>query len=160
MKSNAISGRIITFFKSIYIRLFAIDDTPQKIAAGFGMGVFFGVMPAMGGLVAFFFAIIFKVNRASALLGGVLTNTWLSIPVFFLSARIGAAITGASYENIRAGWVGLLKNFKWAGLFKLSVFDIIAPVIIGYIAVSLIMGMLAYGAALIALKYGRRHKGI
>lgn len=148
------------FLKSIYLQLFAIDDTPQKIAAGFGMGIFFGVMPAMGPLIALFFAVVFKTNRASALLGSLLTNTWLSIPVFFLSAGIGSFLTGASYESIRRGWMDLSKNFEWAGLFKLSAYNIIWPVIIGYVIVSLVMGISAYAAVLLVLRLGRKIKKI
>jgi len=82
------------FFKVLYLKLFRIDDSPHKIALGFGLGVFLGVMPGMGLIAALAIAIIIKVNRIAALLGSILTNTWLSIPVFFLAVRTGSAVTG------------------------------------------------------------------
>lgn len=121
------------WLKLIYLKLFRINDSPQKIAIGLGLGVFFGVMPGMGLLAALFFAFIFRVNRAAALLGSILTNTWLSIPVFVLAVKTGTLITGISYKDFGKSWLG------------------IASVIIGYIAVSLCIGILAYLAAFIII---------
>lgn len=121
------------WLKLIYLKLFRINDSPQKVAIGLGLGVFFGIMPGLGPLAALFFAFLFKVNRAAALLGSVLTNTWLSIPVFALAVKAGFLITGMSYKDFGKNWIG------------------IASVIIGYIAVSLCVGVLAYLAALIII---------
>ena len=139
------------WLKLIYLKLFRINDTPQKIAVGLGLGVFFGVMPGMGPFAALFFAFIFRVNRAAALLGSILTNTWLSIPAFILAVKAGSLITGVSYKDINAGWSLLLKDFKWGSLFKLSVYNVIGPVMAGYVVVSLSIGVLAYLVALIII---------
>lgn len=46
-------NRIARLFKIVYFKLHRINDSPMKIAAGFGLGVFVGVMPGMGPVVAF-----------------------------------------------------------------------------------------------------------
>lgn len=143
--------------RPIYEKLFAIDDTPARISIGFGLGIFCGVMPGMGPLIALFFAFVLRVNRASALVGSLLTNTWLSIPVFFVAVKVGSFMTGTSCEAIRQAWNGLIKNFEWAALLKLSAYKIIAPVMIGYVAVALAVSIPAYAAALIILK-SRKYK--
>jgi len=63
------------FFQLLYLKLIKINDTPQKIAFGFGLGVFSGIFPGTGPLAALFLALILRANRASALLGSLLTNT-------------------------------------------------------------------------------------
>ncbi|MCX5686840.1 MAG: DUF2062 domain-containing protein [Candidatus Omnitrophica bacterium] len=128
------------WLKLIYLKLFRINDSPQKVAIGLGLGVFFGIMPGLGPLAALFFAFLFRVNRAAALLGSVLTNTWLSIPTFVLAVKAGFLITGISYKNFGKNWLG------------------IASIIIGYITVSLCVGVLAYLAALIIIISGRKSK--
>lgn len=128
------------WLKLIYLKLFRINDSPQKVAIGLGLGVFFGVLPGMGPLAALFFAFLFRVNRAAALLGSILTNTWLSIPVFVLAVKAGFLITGINYKDFAKSWTG------------------IASVIVGYIAVSLCIGILVYLAALIVIKYHRKPK--
>ena len=151
-------GRVSRFFKVIYLKLFRINDTPQKIAAGFGVGVFFGVMPGMGPLVSLFFAFVFKINRAAALLGSLLTNTWLSVPVFLLAVKTGALVTGMRYGDIYREWSVFLKDFHWAKLFQSSIYEIIFPVIIGYLIVSFCIGALAYVVTLVIAQYMKRKK--
>jgi len=100
MVNRPVQVRISRFFKAVYLRLFRINDTPQKIALGLGLGVFMGVLPGTGPVAALALAFLLKVNRASALLGSVLTNTWLSIPVFLLSLRVGASFAGINYQDL------------------------------------------------------------
>jgi uncharacterized protein (DUF2062 family) len=146
------------FFKFIYLKLFRINDAPQKIALGLGLGVFLGVFPGTGPVAALTLAFLLRVNRASALLGSILTNTWLSIPVFLVALKVGSLITGVDYWHLRDEWNILAKNFNLGGLFSISARKVVLPVLTGYFAVSLTIGVLAYGAALLAVKYIRREK--
>ena len=139
------------FLKSLYIKLVKIDDTPQKIALGFGLGVFAGVMPFAGPVAALFLAFIFRVNRAAALLGSLLTNTWMSILSFALSIKVGALIFGIDWAALHKSAAILLKHFHWAELFKVSALEIILPVAAGYIAVSFVAALIAYAAVLILI---------
>ena len=144
------------FFKTIYDNLFCIDDTPQKIAMGVGLGLFAGVMPAMGPIIATFLAVLFRVNRAAALIGSLVTNTWLSIPVFFAAVLVGEAISGVSYAEIMNAWSALSKGFTWHALFNFSMRDFVIPVLIGYAVVSLALALTGYSITLGVLYYAKR----
>jgi hypothetical protein len=158
MEKTTILSQVARFFRLIYLKLFRIDDTPQKIAIGLGIGVFSGVLPGTGPIAALFLAFIFRVNRAAALLGSILTNTWLSIPVFLLSLKAGAALTGLKYQDVQGQWEALLKDFRWARLLSFSAYDVIGPILIGYFAVALCIGVVSYVAALAAVTYFRKRK--
>ena len=132
------------FFKLLYLKLFRINDTPQKIAAGLGLGVFSGIFPGTGPIAALFLAFVFRVNRAASLIGSLLTNTWLSFVTFILSIKTGSAILGLSWQEIYNEWNSLLKGFHWQGLFKSSVLKIILPVALGYLIIALSAGLLTY----------------
>ena len=151
-------NRILRFFKIIYLKLFRINDNPQKIAMGIGLGVFLGIMPGTGPIAALFFAFLLKINKASALLGSVITNTWLSIPMFLLSVKAGSLATGLKYADICAVWNNFLKDFRWIELLHASVYKIIFPILTGYFIVSLVMGVFAYGFTLIILKRMKKKK--
>jgi len=133
-------------------KLFNINDTPQRIALGAGLGVFTGIIPGTGPIAALFLAMFFHVNRAAALLGSLLTNTWLSLVTFFLSIKIGSAIFGMNWRDVYNNWVLFFKDFHWVRLLELSIFQIILPVILGYSIVAFCLGLLVYLITLIALK--------
>lgn len=130
-------NKIAAFLNTLYQKLFKINDTPQKIALGLGLGVVLGVVPGTGPLAALFLAILFKVNRASALLGSLITNTWLSFITFLLALRVGSVIFGVDWEA--------LKN-------EPSFFKIIMPLLVGYILISLSFGIFVYLVSLIVIR--------
>lgn len=145
--------KIFTFFKTLASKLFLIDDSPQKISLGFGLGVFLGILPGTGPIAALFLASIFRLNKAASLIGSLLVNTWLSIVTFLLAIKTGSVIMGLDWHKIYTDTLLIFKNFHYSNLFKLKILKLIFPVLIGYFIISLIIGILAYLAALILLKY-------
>lgn len=156
MNKKNLLNKIGRFFKALYLKLFRIDDSPQKIAAGFGLGVFLGVMPAMGPMAALVLALLFKFNRVSAILGSVITNTWLSIPVFFAAIRTGSAVTGTSAGAVRSQWSDLVRDFSWERLIHVSFNELLIPVIVGYVIVAFFIGIIAYAAALLVSNFRKK----
>ncbi|MCK9604320.1 MAG: DUF2062 domain-containing protein [Candidatus Omnitrophica bacterium] len=150
--------RLARSLKFIYIKFFRMNDTPQKIAQGFGLGVFLGILPATGIIAALCLAFVFKVNRASAILGSILTNTWLSFLIFPLSIQIGSTIMDLNWRDVYSSWMGLLRDFHFRGLFKLSILKIALPVAIGYLIIAFCLGLFTYFAVLIILKQIKKHK--
>jgi uncharacterized protein (DUF2062 family) len=157
MRKKKISDKIKRFAKLIYLKLFRINDSPLKIALGFGLGVFVGVMPAMGPVIAFALAFVFRVNRASALLGSILFNTWVGVISLLLAARIGSAVTGLSYRDVYGGWNELIKSFSWDKLFKTSIHEVLIPIGIGYLFISLFFAIVSTMAVYV-IAMGVRNK--
>lgn len=137
--------------KQIYDHIFEINDSPQKIALGLGLGVFLGIFPGTGPIAALALAFLFRVNRASALLGSLLTNTWLSVATFLLSIKLGSVIMQVSWQGVYKEWIAYLADFKLANLFKLSLLKVLLPVFVGYIVVALALGLAVYLIALVIL---------
>ena len=157
-KTENKSNKARAFFQLFYAWLVKIHDTPQKIALGFGLGVFSGIFPGTGPLAALFLAFILRANRASALLGSLFTNTWLSFLTFIFAVKLGSAILGISWLKVKENWINFLTHFHWWGLFKLSVLKIILPVAAGYLLVSFFLGLLAYLAVLVVITRVRKTK--
>lgn len=158
MKRIKKKGKISGFFLSLYKNLFRIDDSAQKIALGFGLGVFSGIIPGIGPIAALFLAFLLRVNRGSALLGCLLTNTWLSFLTLILAIKLGSAILGLRWQEVREAWILSLKGFHWLGLFKLSILKVILPVIIGYLIVAFCLGLLAYLVILTIINHKERNE--
>jgi hypothetical protein len=151
MKRRKKGKSIFRFFKLIYIKLFRINDSPQKIALGFGLGVFLGILPGTGPIAALFLAFLLRVNRAGALLGSLLTNTWLSIATFMLSIKVGSVIMQMNLQDVHQGWTLFSKNFRWLDLCKLSILKVILPVMLGYFVVAFCAGFFIYLIMLIII---------
>jgi uncharacterized protein (DUF2062 family) len=156
-KTEKNSGAL-KFLHRLYEKLFKIHDSPQRIALGFGLGVFSGIIPGTGPLAALFLAFIFRANRASAILGSLLTNTWLSFITFILAIKTGSVILNIDWKSIRQDWYYFFQNFSWSDLFKISVLKIILPVIIGYFIIAVCLGLLAYLATFLVVILIRRKK--
>jgi len=152
MNKEKISGILPKIRSFLNAKLFKINDSPQRVALGFGLGVFAGILPGTGPLAALFLAFIFKANRASALAASLLSNTWLSLVTFILAIKIGSAIFNISWQGLKNEWVIVLNHWHWQDLFKASILKILFPVICGYIIISLILGLVSYIAALLILK--------
>ena len=143
----------------LFAKLFKINDSAQKIALGVGLGVFAGLLPGTGPAAALFLAFIFRANRASALLGGLLTNTWLSILTFILAIKVGSVILKLNWQVVQQQAGGLFENFGWAKFFRVSFLEVFLPVITGYLVIGLVLGGLSYCLTLLIIRrylYGNK----
>ena len=77
-------------------RLLHIDDTPERTAAAFALGVFFGFSPLLGlhTLLGILFAFLLNLNRVSVLLGVYSNLPWFLGPYYVVTTMVGAQITG------------------------------------------------------------------
>ncbi len=144
--------KILLWFKT---NLVGINDSPHKIAAGFGLGIFTGILPGMGPMASVVLAVFFKVNRAAALVGSVLTNTWLSFVTFVLSVQIGASLLGKNWQELGEQYRDLLHDFHWRDLGSTVFLQALLPVLLGYVVVGVGAGLIGYGICWLVLKVHR-----
>jgi len=149
MSKESIFSKIISF---IFAKLFKINDSAQKIALGVGLGVFSGIIPGTGPAASLFLAFVFRANRAAALLGSILTNTWLSVVTFILAVKIGSIVFSRHWQEVYQKAQGLIRGFHWASFLKLSLLDVVLPVIAGYLIIGLILGLASYLVSLLIIR--------
>ena len=149
MPKESILKKIINF---IFSKLFKINDSAEKIALGVGLGVFSGLMPGTGPAAALFLAFIFRANRAAALAGSILTNTWLSVVTFILAIKVGSLVLSRHWQEVHQKAGCLIRDFHWGSFFKLSFLDVLLPVIIGYLIIGLCLGIISYGIVFLIIK--------
>jgi len=125
-------------------KFFLINDTPEKIASGFALGVFFGIFPGVGLLITLFVATFLKLNRLAALSGAMATNTWVSIVILPVAAFAGAKISGRNYADLASQYKEGF-GFGWEYFVgRIVFFDITLPLLLGFFVVALIIAMAAY----------------
>jgi uncharacterized protein (DUF2062 family) len=135
--------------------LLHIEDTPQRTAAAFALGVFFGFSPFLGlhTILGVIFAFVLNLNRVAVLLGVYSNLPWIIGPYYVLATTAGTMIT---HDRVPPGF-----DRRLAALFELSVFtgrfwrelvDIVRPLLWSYTVGSLlgaaILAAIAYPLAL------------
>jgi uncharacterized protein len=76
--------------------LLHIDDSPERTAAAFALGVFFGFSPFLGfhTILGIVFAFLLNLNRVAVLLGVYSNLPWIIAPYYAIATTAGAALTG------------------------------------------------------------------
>ena len=143
-KKRDFAEKIKRFFKLLYLKFFRINDTPQKVALGAGLGVFSGIMPGSGPIAAIALAFLLRVNRAAALLGSLITNTWLSFVIFILAIKTGSFISGTDWQEVHKQCLAVFTRFNWQEFLAISFLKVILPVITGYLVIGVCLGIITY----------------
>lgn len=146
------------FFKKAYESIVLINDTPHRIAGGVALGVFLGILPGAGPVASLVLAYIFQVNRAAALAGSLLTNSWFSVVTFVLAVKIGALLTGSGWQQIFNECKNLFDDLHWDRIFDGSTWPILKPLLIGYAAIGTAAGVIVYVIVLTIMLVYRRRK--
>jgi uncharacterized protein (DUF2062 family) len=98
-------------------QLLHIDDSPERTAAAFALGVLFGFSPLLGfhTILAIIFAFLLNLNRVATLLGVYSNLPWFLAPYYAITTMLGAEITGRRPPPDFRGKLG--------ALFDQSLFD-------------------------------------
>ncbi|MES1254145.1 MAG: DUF2062 domain-containing protein [Acidobacteriota bacterium] len=130
--------------------LLHIEDTPERTAAAFALGVFFGFSPFLGlhTLLGVVFAFLLNLNRVAVLLGVYSNLPWFLGPYYAVATMLGAHVTG---HRIPSGFRAQLRD-----MFELSLFHgefwtrlgiVLKPLLWPYTVGSTVGAILLAGAA-------------
>jgi uncharacterized protein (DUF2062 family) len=144
------------FFK----KLLALEDTPERIARAFALGVFLAFSPLVGLQTLLGVGLVFfcGLNRFALLLGIFINNPLTLVPIYFAGTYIGGLLIGfprisahPSFE-VRLLWSG---DF-WGQLA--GQWHILGPTIVGSFALSVFLSAFSYIAALALIRQRRMHQ--
>ena len=135
---------IKNYLKSIGQKLWHLNDSPHRIALGFALGIFFGILPGAGPIAAATVAFIFRVNPVAAVTGSLLTNTWLSFVTWIPALELGSLVTGGDGPGLYAQTQELIKNFSLSNLWDISVVKILKPFLIGNVVIAASLSLMTY----------------
>ena len=81
--------------------LLHIEDTPERTAAAFALGVFFGFSPFLGlhTVLGIIFAFLLNVNRVAVLLGIYSNLPWIIGAYYFLRAGLSLGDIGGATRS-------------------------------------------------------------
>ncbi len=87
-------------FKDLVKKLLHIEDTPERTALAFSIGIFLGFSPFLGlhTLLGLAVAFLFGFNRVAVLLGVWTNSPWWLVPFYMMATWVGTGITGFRME--------------------------------------------------------------
>jgi len=127
-------------------QLLHTNDTPQRTAAAYALGVFLGFSPLLGlhTILGLILAFALNVNRVAVLLGVYSNLPWILVPYYTLATWLGATLLGAAPPpGLDDAFITALQNRSWSE-FR-SAFEALEPVFWAFTLGSTI------GATLLAL---------
>jgi len=144
--------------------LLHIQDTPERTAAAFALGVFFGFSPFLGlhTLLGIVFAFLLNLNRVSVMLGVYSNLPWFLGPYYIGATMVGARILG---QRLPSGFgvqiqqlfeLSLFQGEFWQELWHFVLKPLGWPYMVGSTLGAVLLAGLAYRLALAFIASRRR----
>jgi uncharacterized protein (DUF2062 family) len=134
-------GRLRGFLR----QLLHLEDSPERTALAFSIGVFFSFSPFVGlhTIMGLATAFLFKLNRLALLIGVYVNNPWTLAPVASLGTALGFYILGTENKFAETSWDTMLNRAFWKEMFS-DVENLLLPFFVGNLILSVAAGMIAY----------------
>lgn len=123
--------------KKLIDTLLLSHATAEEVAQGFAWGVFIALTPTIGlqSILALGLVALIKKNELAALLGVWVTNPLTAVPIYYFTYEVGHFVLGSHARAFRPETLTDFFSMGW---------DLLYPLTIGGIAVSLIACPLSY----------------
>jgi uncharacterized protein len=135
--------------KNYVRRLFALEDTPERIALGFAVGVFISFSPLLGlhTVIGVLVAAAFGLNRVAVITGLWINNPWTMLPIYSVATYLGHKLMGFPGSALpQWHWHDILQLHFWVQLFQHD--QVLKPLFVGSMILALFAAGLAYAATL------------
>jgi uncharacterized protein (DUF2062 family) len=144
--------------------LLHIDDTPERTAAAFALGVFFGFSPFLGlhTILGIALAFLLNLNRVAVLLGVYANLPWIIAPYYaFVTMVIGAPLTRHKMPpGFKSQIVALFELSIFSGAFWQRLIVLMRPWLwpytVGSLCGAIALALFAYPLALAFVTSRRR----
>ena len=145
-------------------QLLHTHDTPQRTAAAYALGVFFGFSPFLGlhTILGLGLAFALNLNRVAVLLGVYSNLPWIIGGYYAFTTWIGALITGVKLPaDFEVRLFDLFDHSVRSRYFWDQLGDLLRPLLIPFVVGSLIgcslLAAAAYPLALAFVRNRRKH---
>jgi uncharacterized protein (DUF2062 family) len=154
--------------KTLIKKLLYIEDTPERTALAYSIGVFLGFSPFLGfhTLLGIAVAFSFKLNRVAVLLGAWSNTPWWLIPYYMVATWMGMWLTGFNIHQStfkELFQTGMEQGFIGSDFWNrvTSQWSLLLSFLIGSSILAVFLGLIAYPLSLRWIKFYRlkRRKG-
>ena len=144
----------IPSFRSLLKQVLHLQESPQRTAIAFAIGVFICFSPLYGlhTVMVFFFAWALRLNLLALMAGAFLNNPWTAVPILGATYWVGALLLSRS-DNPSFNW----EDVSFRAIYE-QVMPYAMPFFLGGFVLSLLGAALAYPLAYyFVAKYRQSH---
>lgn len=155
---------MIHYLKERIRSLIQLDETPQRLALAFAVGIFIAFSPWFGLHIAscFLIAWVFRLSKLVVVTASLINNPWTVVPMYGFCIWFGIRMTGADIQTPDIQWQELtlsnsydiLKPFLWSYVVGTTVIGIAAAVISYFIFLRVVIRYRKRGAVGCAVERG------
>ena len=133
----------IPSFRSLLKQVLHLQESPQRTALAFAIGVFIGFSPVYGlhTVMVLFLSWAFGLNLLALMVGAFLNNPWTLVPILGATYWVGALLLGRS-ETPSFDW----HDVSFGAIYE-QVMPYAVPFFLGGFVLSLLGAALAYPVA-------------
>ena len=154
-------------FKNLFKKLLHIEDTPERTALAYSIGIFLGFSPFLGfhTLAGLAIAFLFNLNRVAILLGVWSNTPWWIVPYYTIATWVGMWVTGFQIDKATLKAIfqlGMDQEFMSSDFWSrvASQWGLLLSFMIGSLILATLLGFVAYPLSLRWIKFYRsRRKG-
>lgn len=130
--------------------LLHVEDSPSRVAAAFGLGVFIAFFPILGihtGM-ALVLAVLLRLNKVAILLGAWTNNPWTIAPMYTAGTLLGSFVLGVSPASLgEIDWS--LSGREFYSSLAVGLRPLLMPFVVG----NLVLGTVAAAVSFLALRF-------
>jgi len=151
--------------KDLIKKLLHIEDTPERTAFAFSIGIFLGFSPFLGfhTLAGLAIAFLFKLNRVAILLGVWTNGPWWLIPYYTAGTCLGMWVVRFRIDRTTvqeifksAAGQGFMSSQFWSRIS--SQWGLLLSFTVGSLILSTFLALAVYPLALRWIRFYRSHK--
>ncbi len=151
--------------KNLFEKLLYIEDTPERTALAYSIGIFLGFSPFLGfhTLAGLAIAFLFRMNRVAILLGVWSNTPWWIVPYYMIATWVGMWVVGfwmdwATLKEIFQFGVhqGFMNSDFWNRLASQR--GLLLSFLVGSLILSTLLSFICYPLALKWIRFYRSKK--
>jgi uncharacterized protein len=155
----------MSHLRDLIKRLLKIEDTSERTAMAYSVGVFLGFSPFLGfhTLMGVAVAFLFRLNRVAVLLGVWSNTPWWIVPYYIAATGLGLWMTGLRIDRgvvMRTFQLardqGILGSDFWEHLMSQG--GLALSFTIGSSILAVLLALVAYPLSLRWIKFYRSHR--
>ena len=150
-RSHQPSAQRTRSFRALLRQVLHLQESPQRTALAFALGVFIAFSPAYGLHTAMVVLCtwLFGLNFLALLTGALVNNPWTVIPILGATYWTGALLLGRT-DQPSFDW----QDMSFSGIYQ-QVLPYAAPFVLGGLVLSVLGALVSYPAAYLFFKKHR-----